>query len=140
MRPFRISSRVFLLLTLLLVLGLAACGSQGDTFEALLPADVRNAPPRVKEAYQYAVTHPDDLAAVPCYCGCGSMGHTSNLSCFVSSVAEDGTVAFDSHAAGCGICVDIAQDVMRMTAEGREPAAIRADIVATYSKFGPSNQ
>jgi hypothetical protein len=36
--------------------------------------------------------------------------------------------------------VDIAQDVMRMTAEGRQPVQIREEIVAAYAKFGPSNQ
>ena len=41
---------------------------------------------------------------------------------------------------GCSLCVDITQDVMRMTGEGKAPAASRADIVAAYSKFGPANQ
>jgi len=41
---------------------------------------------------------------------------------------------------GCSICVDIAADVMKMTGEGKSPADIRQQIVATFSKFGPANQ
>jgi len=36
--------------------------------------------------------------------------------------------------------VDITRDVMRMHAEGKSVEAIRAEIVATYSKYGPPNQ
>jgi hypothetical protein len=105
-----------------------------------LPAAMQQAPERVRTAYQFAVANPAALENVPCYCGCGAIGHHSNLACYVKEVGPDGKPVFDDHAMGCSICVDIAQDVMRMSAEGREPAAIRADIVAAYSKFGPSNQ
>lgn len=113
---------------------LSACGA-GDAKS--MPDFVMDAPPRVKEAYQYAIDHPDDLAAVPCYCGCGNMGHTSNLSCFIQDRAADGTITFDDHANGCGICVDIAQDVMRLRAEGKDLSETRTIIDATYGGFGP---
>ncbi len=102
-----------------------------------MPDFVMSAPPRVREAYQYAVDHPDDLAAVPCYCGCVNMGHTSNLSCYVSGTGPDGTITFDDHAAGCGLCVDITQDVKRLRAEGKSLSEVRTTIDATYSSFGP---
>ena len=40
-------------------------------------------------------------------------------------------VTFDEHANGCGICVDITQDVMRLSAEGQslweiEPTSMRS--------------
>lgn len=117
-----------------LPLSLAGCSASADM---PMPDYVQDAPVRVKEAYLYAVSHPDDLAAVPCFCGCGGMGHASNLSCFVSGINDDGTPIFDSHASGCGICVDIAQDVMRLRAEGKSLASVRAYIDATYSSFGP---
>ncbi len=67
------------------------------------------------------------------------MGHTSNLSCFVEDAgATATTITFEQHAAGCGICVDIAQDVMRMTAESKQPSEIRQSIDATYGSFGPA--
>jgi hypothetical protein len=116
---------------------LAACGGQDDSSQVALPAYVKEAPPRVREAYTYAAQHPDELMNYPCYCGCGAMGHTSNLSCYISETAPDGTVTFDNHAVGCGICVDITQDVMRLRAEGQSPREVRAYVDAQYSAFGP---
>ena len=128
----------FLLLFSILAIPLAltACTSTGGQAMAM-PGFVADAPPRVKDAYQYAVAHPDDLAAVPCYCGCGKMGHTSNLDCFIHSTSKEETPVFEPHAAGCGLCVDIAQDVKRMRAEGKSLREVRAAIDATYSSYGP---
>jgi hypothetical protein len=114
---------------------LAACGSSGDTDKdtaraAMLPDWARSAPPRVREAYQYAISNPEELAKYPCYCGCGAMGHTSNLSCYVQGIAPDGTIIFDNHANGCGICVDITQDVKRLKGEGQSSPQVRAYIDA----------
>ncbi len=93
----------------------------------------------MRESYQFAVANPDALKNVPCYCGCGAAGHTSNYSCYVKATAASGEITFDQHALGCSICVDITQDVMRMTRDGKSPKDIRAAIDATYSKYGPSN-
>lgn len=106
----------------------------------MLPAQMQNAPTKVREAYQFAVANPDALKNVPCYCGCGAMGHTSNYSCYVKESKSNGTTVFDEHALGCSLCVDISQDVMQMTRDGRAPPDIRASILSTYSKFGPPNQ
>ncbi len=141
----RRNSALLILLVFVGLLVLTACGSDQETHASAdlasvdqLPEWAQNAPPRVREAYQYAVANPEELAHYPCYCGCGGMGHTSNLSCFVSEFAPDGTVlAFDSHANGCGICVDIAQDVMRLKGEGQSSVQVRAYIDAQYSPFGP---
>lgn len=65
------------------------------------------------------------------------MGHTSNLSCYIQDIAPDGAITFDNHANGCGICVDITQDVMRLKGEGWSSSAVRAYIDAQYSAFGP---
>ena len=77
---------------------------------------------------------------VPCYCGCGANGHTSNYSCYVKQSKGDGTYIFDEHALGCSVCVDITQDVMRYSRAGKSPGDIHAAIVSTYSQFGPANQ
>ena len=87
----------------------------------------------------YAVAHPEMLQAVGCYCGCGGMGHTSNYSCFVAGQDLTGATVYDGHALGCSICVDIARDVERLAAEGRDMRAIQEYIDAEYSKYGPSN-
>lgn len=122
---------------------LAACGTtRAQAYElapsSALPEFVRNEPPAVRDAYRFAIANPDELAKYPCYCGCGAMGHTSNLSCYISEVGADGQISFDNHAAGCGICVDITQDVMRLTNEGQPSQQIRAYVDAQYSPFGPS--
>jgi hypothetical protein len=129
--------------TLILLVSLSGCasGSQHDYMLAPaseLPAFVHDAPVSVQEAYQFAVANPHELENYPCYCGCGAMGHTSNLSCYIQTIDDDGAITFDNHAAGCGICVDITQDVMRLMDEGQSPPEIRTYIDVTYSPFGPS--
>jgi hypothetical protein len=104
-----------------------------------MPAAVQKAPTNVREAYQFAVANPEALKNVPCFCGCGAVGHTSNYSCYVKETKASGEIVFDTHALGCGICVDIAQDVMKYTKQGKSPQDIRASIDQTYSQFGPSN-
>ena len=58
------------------------------------------ASPDVQEAYLFAISNPDILIQFPCYCGCGSMGHMSNLDCYIEEVNPDGSIAFDYHALG----------------------------------------
>jgi hypothetical protein len=106
---------------------------------SMMPDDVKSAATVTQQAYQFAIANPDVMQHVPCYCGCGSMGHTSNYSCYVKSVDGKGNVTFDSHAIGCSICVDITQDTMRLTKQGESPQEIKAYVDKTYSRFGPSN-
>jgi hypothetical protein len=121
----------------------SATSSQNDLNKmapmSAMPAEIQKAPTTVKEAYQFAVANPDALKNVPCYCGCGAAGHTSNYSCYVKEVKPSGEVVFDQHALGCSICVDISQDVMKMTKDGKTPKEIRAAIDQTFSQYGPSN-
>jgi hypothetical protein len=104
-----------------------------------LPAEVAAAPVVVRDAYDFAVAHPEVLSQVPCYCGCGAVGHTSNYACYVAGVGADGSPKYDLHALGCSICVDITRDARRMFEEGRSLPDIRSGIDRTYSAFGPSN-
>jgi hypothetical protein len=97
-----------------------------------MPAAVEGAPQVVQEAYRFAAANPNTLQQIPCYCGCGGMGHIANYNCFWQ---PDGRV--DEHALGCGICVDIAQDVRRGLEQGTPLDRIRAQIDADYSRFGP---
>lgn len=104
-----------------------------------MPAEVQSAPVTVQQAYQFAVANPDVITQLPCYCGCGPIGHTTNYSCYVSSVDEDGTITFDNHALGCSICVDITQDAERLLRDGKSVPEIRAYVDQTYARYGPSN-
>jgi hypothetical protein len=106
---------------------------------ANMPADVQAAPTTVQEAYRFAVANPDVLSQIPCYCGCGAIGHTSNYACYVSGEGQGGAPSFDSHALGCSICVDITQDAMRLLREGQSVADIHAYVDQTYAQYGPSN-
>ena len=136
--------QIALALLILLSLALSACSAGGQAEAhadmapmSAMPAEVQQAPEAVSQAYRFAVANPEILTGLPCYCGCGAMGHTSNLSCFIQDVEDDSSIAWDNHALGCGICVDIAQDVMRLSAEGESLTDIRTYVDATYSSFGP---
>jgi hypothetical protein len=124
----------------------AACSTDGPGGAGLavmalndLPSEIRHAPESVREAYQFAAANPEVLREIPCYCGCGAMGHTSNYDCYVSAVGPNGEITYDAHALGCSICVDITQDTMRQLRQGASADEIRAAIDDTYSAFGPSN-
>jgi len=135
------------LIVLLMVSGLAAGCSGKEAASAgsnlapadALPDDVRRAPVSVQQAYRFALANPDVLQQIPCYCGCGAMGHTSNYDCYISGVAPDGKAAFDTHALGCSICVDITQDTMRLIKQGKSLQEVRLYVDQTYSQYGPSN-
>ena len=121
---------------------LVACAKQPETGLASLdqmPNDVKSAPVKVQQAYQYAVANPQIMEQIPCYCGCGKMGHTSNYACYASGVDANGKVLFDTHALGCSICVDITQDTMRLLKEGKSVTEIKAYVDQTYAKYGQSN-
>ena len=134
------------LIAVLLTTAISACStSPGDEVHLAMmpldqmPAEVRSAPVSVQTAYQFNAANPDIMQDIPCYCGCGSIGHTSNYDCYVSSVDDKGNITFDNHALGCSICVDITQDVMRMLKDGKSPQDARAYVDSTYSKYGTSN-
>ena len=143
----KIRNLVFLsIVVILLTTTISACStSKSDEVHLYLmpldkmPAEVQSAPVAVQEAYQFASINPDLMQNIPCYCGCGDIGHTSNYDCYVSNADASGNITFDNHALGCSICVDITQDVMRMLRDGKSPQDARAYIDATYSKYGPSN-
>jgi hypothetical protein len=83
-------------------------GQSSGGGEALLawPAEDRwpelffKAPQSVQEAYRFAVANEDLLKWMPCFCGCGDFGHTSNFDCYVQEVRGDGSVLLDSMSFG----------------------------------------
>lgn len=144
------TTRKFLFLFMIVVLlstTISACSTQSQSNGSDLhmmsmdqmPTEVQSAPVTVQAAYQFAAANPDIMKNIPCYCGCGNIGHTSNYNCYVSGVDDKGNIRWDSHALGCSICVDVTQDVMRLLKDGKSPQDARAYVDATYSKYGPSN-
>jgi hypothetical protein len=142
--PHRRMRIMLLLLAGLTLIALSSCSSRSSgnlpmgTLDQM-PAEVQESPTVVRQAYQFAVANPDVMRRIPCYCGCGPIGHTSNYSCYVSRVDDQGHVTFDTHALGCSICVDITQDTMRLLQQGKSVDEIKAYVDTTYSKYGKSN-
>lgn len=133
------------LVLFVLVVSTTGCGasSQNNGLAmapmADMPSEVQAAPVTVQQAYQFAFANPEIMTEIPCYCGCGAMGHASNYACYVAGENADGSIKFDNHALGCSICVDITQDTMRLLKEGQALPDIRAYIDRTYAQYGPSN-
>ena len=105
-----------------------------------LPPAVQRSAVTVRDAYRFALANAELLKQVPCYCGCGAMGHTSNLACYVKPGSAADAPVFDDHALGCSICVDITHDVMRLSAEGKTIAQIRSYVEGRYAQLGPPNR
>src|SRR4051794_27982428 len=68
--------------------------------ENLLPKDIRSAPKEVREAYRFAIANRDTLRYIPCYCGCGAQGHTSNASCYIQDNSTPDKLLFDRMSLG----------------------------------------
>lgn len=137
-----------LILLILLPAALSGCASDSpssaDTTEIKMaalsdmPDKVKESSVSVQDAYRFNVANPEIMKQIPCYCGCGDMGHTSNYACYVQD-DSNGKITFDGHALGCSICVDITVDTMRMLKDGKSVAEIKQAVDDTYAKFGPSN-
>ena len=71
-----------------------------DPKNGIWPAQYLRAAAPVREAYSWAIAHEPTLRFIPCYCGCGEDGHTSNYSCYVQQVMAGGRVILDPHGFG----------------------------------------
>ena len=97
-------------------------------FAPVRPMDV------VRATYDFAAQHPEVLKYVPCYCGCGSQGHSANESCFVARRDAKGNVLeWDTHGFGCTICVDVAREAMQLYSSGADVVSIRTAIEKRWS-------
>ncbi len=135
---------LLILMAVLLSSALAACSSQQAVSLPMMslnqmPAEVQAAPSVVQASYQFAAANPDVMKGIPCYCGCGGIGHTSNYSCYIQSADANGKISWDDHALGCSLCVNITQDAMRLLKEGKTVPEIKAYVDSTYAKYGTSN-
>lgn len=101
------------------------------TWEAR-PEYVRALPGDWQSAYAYALARPDVLQWLPCYCGCGGMGHRSNLDCFFQRREVKGTYQYEEHASYCDICIKTANMADAMLREGKTMTEIRAAVDSTF--------
>jgi len=93
--------------------------------------------PTTEEAYAWALYHPEVLRWVPCYCGCGAMGHRSNLDCYLKPGAPGVPTAFEEHASYCDICVRTTLLAKQLRAEGKTLREIRAVVDRTFGGSAP---
>ena len=98
-----------------------------------LPKYFDTTPPEIKEAYEFALSRPDLLEHMACYCGCKSIGHKSNKSCFINRVNEDGSIVLDEHGVMCHICLDVALTTKHLMAEGKSLREIRKILDQRYA-------
>jgi hypothetical protein len=91
---------------------------------------------RTEEAYQYAMEHHAVLQWIPCFCGCGAMGHGNNLDCYFEPSAT-GSIVFQEHASYCGVCVDITLRTKQLAASGASLSSIRTAIDTEFGGIGP---
>ena len=92
--------------------------------------------PATEKAYAYALHNPHVVQWFPCYCGCGGMGHVSNLDCYFKPTT-DGSVVFEEHASYCDICVDITLRASELVAQGMSLHDARAAIDAEFAGSVP---
>ena len=113
---------------------MAAMDTAQEAAWAARPAYTHNTA-RTEEAYLYAMEHPLVVQWMPCYCGCGGIGHGSNLDCYFEPNAG-GTIVFEEHASYCAICVDITLRTKQLANSGATLASIRTAIDAEFGGAG----
>ena len=139
--------KLFLALAVLFLLGGSfGCASAPAPREltmapmAQMSMAVQQAPAMTQQAYRFAAANADLMRHIPCYCGCGKMGHKSNYDCYIAGQDASGRFQFDSHALGCIICVDITQAAMQRMRQGQPTDQIRDAIDAQFGHYGAGNR
>lgn len=102
----------------------------------ILPSFLDNQHEDIRLVYEVAGKATDILQWIPCYCGCGdSVGHRSNLNCFIAETREDGSIVWDDHGTRCLVCLEIAVESVQMAQQGKSLKEIR-DAIDTKYKDG----
>jgi len=91
----------------------------------------------VEEAYAYAMYHPQFVRFMPCYCGCGGMGHRSNLDCYFKKAIPGTATRFEEHASFCDICVKTTLLTKQLIGEGKSLSQIRQIVDQTFGGSTP---
>jgi hypothetical protein len=109
--------------------GSAASAAGGHGPAAIVPLDLASVPPAIAEHYHFAAAHEDELRHVPCFCGCEEfLGHRDLYDCFVHA---DGA-GWDTHAAGCGVCIAEAITARHLLEAGRSPTEVRDAVIEQF--------
>jgi hypothetical protein len=93
------------------------------------PLDLATVADPIAVHYRAAEADPVTYREVPCYCGCEEfLGHRHLYDCFVRA---DGR-GWDTHAAGCGICIAESITVQALLDDGLDAPAIRDAVITQY--------
>lgn len=103
-----------------------------DHTHHVTPSEDNLSIPRGISEYNAAILHRHELAYIPCFCGCGSVGHTSNLNCYFTELS-DGSLLRSNHAENCQVCLDITNQYVEGMNNGYDLRTIREQIDRTYS-------
>ncbi|HEY3365758.1 MAG TPA: PCYCGC motif-containing (lipo)protein [Symbiobacteriaceae bacterium] len=101
-----------------------------------MPGWLQAADPSIQKEFVWAAAHKQELQYVPCYCGCMAQGHTSNADCYYDFDTAGNITQYDSHAFGCGTCLDITREVRQGLARGKSLTQIRQEIDKKYQAQG----
>ncbi|MEX3618068.1 PCYCGC motif-containing (lipo)protein [Paenibacillus glucanolyticus] len=91
----------------------------------------------VKE-YNAAILHASHLAFMPCFCGCGDAGHSSNLNCYYAR-GDDGRLTPTTHAKFCQTCLDITNMYLDGRQQGLDLKDIRQSVDQAYQGIEPTD-
>ncbi|ETT59999.1 hypothetical protein C172_24233 [Paenibacillus sp. FSL H8-457] len=91
----------------------------------------------VKE-YNAAILHAGHLAFMPCFCGCGDAGHSSNLNCYYAQ-EEDGRLTPTTHAKFCQTCLDVTNMYLGGRQQGLSLKEIRQSVDRAYEGIKPTD-
>jgi hypothetical protein len=104
-------------------------GGNDHAMGAAPPLELASLTADVASHYRYAEAHQTELSAIPCFCGCQEfLAHESLYDCFVRI---DGA-GYDSHAAGCGVCIGEAVLASKLLDAGTPVADVAARIVEQF--------
>jgi hypothetical protein len=106
-------------------------GDSGDAhgMGAAPPLELVSVSDDVAGHYRYAETHRADVSVIPCFCGCEEfLAHENLYDCFVRT---DGA-GYDSHAAGCGVCLGEAAVASQLLDAGTPAAEVADRIVEQF--------
>lgn len=104
-------------------------GGEVHSMGAVAPLELASVSEDVAVHYRYAETHRADLSLIPCFCGCEEfLAHENLYDCFIRT---DGA-GFDSHAAGCGVCIGEAAVASQLLEAGTPATEVAERIIEEF--------
>lgn len=94
-------------------------------------------PVDIQKAYHFAMSKPEIVSQIACYCGCVNEGHSNLKDCFIKSNQKK--LVLSSHGLVCKICILEAQKVEELLEKSISLKEIRQQIDEEFRKEGMPN-